>query len=61
MAGPQEAHFGPVFGAYKMMLSRVAVLERLVFTEVTKTDAATRCRTGTEKVNIKQTKQKNFH
>ena len=24
MAGPQEAHFGPVFGAYKMMLSRVA-------------------------------------
>ena len=30
-------------------------------TEVTKTDAATRCRTGTEKVNIKQTKQKNFH
>ena len=30
-------------------------------TEVTKTDAATRCRTGTEKVNIKQTNQKNFH
>ena len=44
------------------MVNTNTCLDELVKnTEVTKTDAATRCRTGTEKVNIKQTKQKNFH